>query len=126
MWILFFVVVVFFLMYITVMLIPRQRELLDKVSHFDEGVSYDDIAVGDHQISVLDGDNIRSLSPRNLYAHEVELGGVYKPKVIVYTRVLNEDATPLEQKFFEKLRNEIARTSGYNDCKYGRIVEFKH
>lgn len=103
-------------------------DILNQISHFDEGTQYEAVAVSDSHISVSDGHNIRSLSPRSLYSYEVCLGSSEKDrKVMVFMRVLNDNITPLEKQFFDKLRKAVSRgnITEYSSCKYGRVISFE-
>jgi hypothetical protein len=102
--------------------------ILNQISHFDEGTPYKTVMINNSHISVSNDHNIRSLGPCPLYSYEICLvNSENDHKVMIFMRLLNKNATALEEQFFDKLRKAVSRRTiaEYSNCKYGRVVNFE-
>lgn len=102
--------------------------ILNQISHFDEGTQYKTVMVNNSHISVSNGHNIRSLGPCPLYSYETCLvSSENDRKLMIFMRTLNNNATPLEKQFFDKLRKAVSRgtIAEYSNCKYGHVINFE-
>lgn len=112
-------------------LVPHRSEVLDKISHFDDGTLYEDVAIDDHRILLIKDGTVDELCPKQLYRYDVLFNTIdstkHKKSVVFHKRLLNEGATPLETKFFNRLRDEVmvSDEGSFSKCKYGKITELK-